>query len=45
MVVFDADINQVNVPCTYCKNIMYLVSMDNCSVKASKSYKKYFEFA
>jgi len=27
------------------KNINYWFSMDNCFVKASKSYKKYYEFA
>jgi len=27
------------------KNIVYWSSMNNCSVKASKSYKKYNEFS
>jgi len=27
------------------QNINYWFSMDNCSLKASKSYKKYYKFA
>jgi len=43
-VVFEADMKKVYV--SYCKNINYwFFSMDNCFVKASKSYVKYYKFA